>query len=91
MASDRLAEGIGGTLTQGRDGNPGVPTIYPLPADELGPIVDGCSSTHIGHTAAEIARPTAAIRSITATALPRKHSFDASQQPFALNPWSERA
>ena len=39
--------------------------------------------THIGHTAAEIARPTAAIRSITATALPRKHSFDASQQPFA--------
>jgi hypothetical protein len=47
--------------------------------------------THIGHTAAEIARPTAAIRSITATALPRKHSFDASQQPFALNPWAERA
>jgi len=36
-------------------------------------------TTHIGHTAAEIARPTAAIRSITATALPRKHSFDASQ------------
>jgi hypothetical protein len=28
--------------------------------------------THIGHAAAEIARPTAAIRSITATALPRK-------------------
>jgi hypothetical protein len=47
--------------------------------------------THIGHMAAEIARPTAAIRSITATALPRKHSFDASQQPFALNPWAERA
>jgi pyridoxine/pyridoxamine 5'-phosphate oxidase len=49
------------------------------------------SPTHIGHMAAEIARPTAAIRSITATALPRKHSFDASQQPFALNPWAERA
>jgi len=49
------------------------------------------ASTHIGHTAAEIARPTAAIRSITATALPRKHSFDASQQPFALNAWAERA
>jgi len=47
--------------------------------------------TNIGHTAAEIARPTAAIRRITATALPRKHSFDASQQPFALNPWAERA
>jgi len=46
---------------------------------------------HIGHTAAEIARPSGAIRSITATALPRKHSFDASQQPFALNPWAERA
>src|ERR1039457_5450546 len=41
------------------------------------------SLTHIGHTAAEIPRPTAASRSITATALPRKHSFDASQQPFA--------
>jgi hypothetical protein len=49
------------------------------------------NTTHIGHTAAEIARPTAAIRNITATALPRKHSFDASQQPFALNPWAERA
>jgi len=48
-------------------------------------------STHIGHTAAEIVRPTAAIRSITATAPPRKHSLDASQQPFALNPWAERA
>jgi hypothetical protein len=58
---------------------------------EVGLSIDRLESTHIGHTAAEIARPTAAIRSITAAALPRKHSFDASQQPFALNPWAERA
>ena len=42
--------------------------------------------THIGHMAAEIARPTGAIRSITATALQHKHSFDANHQPLALNP-----
>jgi hypothetical protein len=58
--------------------------------DDGSTVVDR-ASTHIGHTSAEIARPTAATRSIVATALLRKHTFDTNQQPFALNPWIERA
>lgn len=43
-------------------------------------------ATHFCRSAAQIARPTAAVRGISATVLPCKRSFDASQQSLALSP-----